>query len=292
MNEMKRFFLKILPYFLCFVSFGIFYAIGKQFEGDIKNLMHGISGSFLAIPILYLIYDLSKEFSNKKLNRELFDYAKMQIDQDVLSIINQLMKLSLPYEEVTLSPPRIEQFLSNSEDNFKNKLEKSEYLGFQVFKSWEITEKNISKILENPFVLEHLENEQTIAIINLLKAIQSFDVMPKNINDLYFCTDKNSDGYRLEKGTDINNKNKDFPDRYLLLRELSNNEYLVSDFGDFPKYQTEKLLFKYKINPKYSSLLATSIYGLVKCIDIWLDASGNEFILNEKMFRPVSPNSV
>lgn len=289
-DKMKRFSLKIFPYLICLAAFGVFYAIGTQFEGDIRSLFHGISGSFLGIPILYLIYELSKEFSNKKLNKELFDYAKMKIDQDVLSIVNQLMKLSLPYNEVTLSPEKIQLFLSNSEDVLKQQLEKHEYLGFQVFKSWEITERNISKVLENPFILEHLENEQTIAIVNLLKIIQSFDGLPKNLDDLYVCTEKGSRGYKVEKGTNINAENAKYPDRYLLLRDIGNGRYLVSDFGDFPKYQTEKLLFTYKINPKYISQFATSIHVFIECMNNWLDSSGNEFILNSKMFKSVPAN--
>jgi len=287
---MKRFSLKIFPYLICLAAFGAFYIIGKQFEGDIKNLFHGISGSFLGIPILYLIYELSKEFSNKKLNKELFDYAKMKIDQDVLSVVNQLMKLSLPYKEVAFSPEKIQLFLSNSEDDLKQQLEKHEYLGFQVFKSWGITEKNISKVLENPFILDHLENEQTIAIVNLLKIIQSFDVRPKNLDDLYVCTGKDSQGYKVEKGTNINTENAEYPDRYLLLRDVENGRYLVSDFGDFPRYQTEKLLFIYKINPKYVSQFASSIYVFIECINNWLDSSGNEFILNSKMFKSIPAN--
>ena len=287
---MKRFSLKILPYLICFAAFGVFYGIGKQFDGDIKSLLHGISGSFLAIPLLYFIYELSKDFSNKRLNKELFDYAKMKIDQDVLSIVNQLMKLSLPYEVMEFSPQKIQLFLSNSEDDLSRQLGKHEYLGFQVFKSWGVTERNISKILENPFILEHLENEQTIAIVNLLKIVQSFDNFPKDLGDLYSCSDRVSQGYTVKKGTSINKDNTDYPDRYLLLRDIGNGRYVVSDFGDFPRYQVEKLLYTYRINSKYVPQLASSIYMFIEGVNSWLDASGDEVILNSKMFKYVPAN--
>jgi hypothetical protein len=214
----------------------------------------------------------------------------MQIDQDVLSIINQLMKMTLPYEQVALSPEKINVFLSKSEEELENQLGRTEYLGFQVFKSWDITEKNISKVLENPFILEHLENEQTIAIIQLLKVIQSFDGMPKNIKDLYTCSEKKSESFKLEKGENISKGNDKYPDRYLLLRDLGDGKHLVSDFGDFPKYQTGKLLFTYKINPAYLPLVTSTIFVLIKYLNEWVDVSGGEFILNSKIFRPASAN--
>jgi len=274
------------------MAFRGFYVAGLQFDGDVKSLLHGISGSFLGIPVLYLIYEIAKDYSNKNLNKEIFDYAKMQIDQDVLSIINQLMKLTLPYNEVSISSHNVTKFLSSSEDNIKNKLEKTEFLGFQVFKSWEITENNISKVLENVFILKHLSNDQIIAIINLLKVVQSFDQIPKNIKDIYIESQKNSTAYKIEKGENINPKNIQFPDRCLLLRKLGSNKYVVCDFGDFPKYQIEKLLHIYKLNPKYSQEFAEWVFEFIKIINNWLNSSGNEFIINKKLFKPVKSNNV
>lgn len=141
MKKIKRFLLLALPFLICIFATYIFFILGKKFNSDIKGLMHGIAGSFLAIPLLYLIYELSKRYSQRKLNAKLFDHAKVQIDQDVLSIINQLMKLIMQYENVTLSPKSVQNFLSLSKEDVIKNIKTNEFIGFQVFKMWEITEK-------------------------------------------------------------------------------------------------------------------------------------------------------
>lgn len=248
--------------------------------------MHGIAGSFLSIPSLYLMYELSKDYSQRRLNKELFDYAKMQIDRDVLSIINQLMKAVLSYEEVNMSPESIRSFLSQTESDLTLRMRTNEYLGFQVFKNWSITERNITNILENSFILQHLDSDQLIAIIDLLKEVRSFEFMPKNIDDLYVPTGKTAKGYRLENGKNLNERNTEYPDRYLLLKHLESDKFIVRDFGDFALYQKDKLLNTYRINDKYINHFAASLLSLINSLSLWIELTGHEFVIDTKMFRP------
>lgn len=287
MGNIKKYSLTLLPYLICVISSVAFFCIGNLFKPDIKSLMHGIAGSFLAIPILYVIYGLSKDYSRRKLNEELLYYAKMQIDKDVLSIINQLMKFSLSYDEVSLSPGNVQEFLSKTQEDIVNKLRENEFLGFQVFKNWSISEQNITKILENPFILQHLSDDQIIAIVDLLKEIRSFDFIPKNVKDLYLSSGTNIKGYKIEAGKNINESNTEYPDRYLLLKDLGNGKYLVCDFGDFSAYQTNKLLNAYKINDKYIEQIANTLFRFLHSIKHWVEITGNEFVIDSKMFRTV-----
>ncbi len=285
MKKIKKYCLKLLSYVVCIIAAYVFFIIGKKINSDIKGLMHGIAGSFLSIPALYLIYELSKNYSQRRLNKELFDYAKMQIDRDVLSTINQLMKVVLPYEKVEISPKSIKDFLSQTKNEFISTIKTNEYLGFQVFKNWSITEKNITKILENSFILQHLDNDQLISIIDLLKEIRSFEFMPKNIGDLYISTGKIAKGYKIENGKNLNESNNEYPDRYLLLKHLDENKFLVKDFGDFALYQKDKLLQIYRINNKYLDYLASSLLDLINSISLWIELTGYEFLIDTKMFR-------
>lgn len=275
----------MLPYFGSIIAACAFFILGKKLNSDIKGLMHGIAGSFFSIPVLYLIYELSKNYSQRRLNKELFDYAKMQIDRDVLSTINQLMKLVLPYKKVALSTENIKTFLSQTKNDLIATIKTNEYLGFQVFKNWEITENNITKILENSFILQHLDNDQLIAIIGFLKEIRSFEFIPKNMDDLYISTEKIAERYKIESGKNLNEKNNEYPDRYLLLKQLEENKFIVKDFGDFAHYQKEKLLQIYKINDKYLGDFVSSLIDLIKSINLWLELTGHEFLIDTKMFR-------
>lgn len=242
MKKIKKYWLKSLPYLICLIAAYIFFIFGSKFNSDLKGLMLGIVGSFLSIPTLYFIYELSKNYSQRRLNKELLDYAKMQIDRDVLSTINQLMKVVLPYEKVAISPENIRMFLSQTKKDFITTIKTNDFLGFQVFKNWSITEKNIIKILENSFILQHLDNDQLIVIIELLKKIRSFEFMLKNVGDLYISTGETAKGYKIENGKNLNDSNNEYPDKYLLLKHLEKDRFMVKDFGDFALYQKEKLL--------------------------------------------------
>ena len=277
---------------MCTIAAYAFWILGNGLNPDIKGLMHGIAGSFLSIPALYLMYELSKNYSQRRLNKELFDYAKMQIDRDVLSIINQLMKVVLSYEEVSMSPESIRSFLSQTESGLATTMKTNEYLGFQVFKNWSITERNITNILENSFILQHLDSDQLIAIIDLLKEIRSFEFMPTNIDDLYIATDKTAKGYKLESGKNLNDRNTEYPDRYLLLKHLEGDKFMVRDFGDFALYQKGKLLQIYRVNDKYLSHFAASLFSLINSISLWIKLTGYEFVIDTKMFRPALRKTV
>ena len=150
-----------------------------------------------------MIYELVQQSSQKKLNRELFDYAKMQVDREILSIAHQLTKIVQSYEKQDSSFNEVVNFLSQDKEQIRELLEKNDYLGFQVFKNWSISEKHICGILENPFILRRLENEQSICIIALLKEIRSFDAVQKGVADLYEVTNKKADGYKIQVGKDI-----------------------------------------------------------------------------------------
>lgn len=204
---------RIFPYFICAVAGITFFIVGKELNGDLKGLVHGIAGAFLSIPVLYLIYELSREFSEKKLNKELFDYAKMQIDREVLSITNQLSKVIQPYDKHDFSFKGISTFLSKNKNQIKELLESSEYLGFQVFKNWSVSERNIHAILENPFILQRLENDQSISIVSLLKEIRAFESVQKEVKKLYEVTSNKAEGYQIQGGKDINPSNIEYPNR-------------------------------------------------------------------------------
>lgn len=288
MKKIKRFLLLALPFLICIFATYIFFVIGQRFNSDIKGLMHGIAGSFLSIPILYLIYELSKSYSQRKLNVKLFDYAKMQIDKDVLSIINQLMKLILQYENVALSPQSVKNFLSLSKVDVVENIKNNKFIGFQVFKNWEITEKNITKVLENSFILQHLDNDQLISIVDLLDQVQLFDIIPERVKYLYLPTKENVKGYKIESGENLNKNNTDYPDRYILLKHIEQNNYRVKDFGDFPLYQKENLLKIYRVNEKYIENFATSIMTLINALKRWVELTNYEFIIDPKMFKRIS----
>ncbi len=279
----KKILLKTLPYLVALIIGFILYFL-SSLNIKLHDLIINIATAFIAIPLLYFFYETVKSFSHKKLNKEIIDYAKMLVDREFLSVLNQLQKIVYSLEKKEFSSKAINNFLSLKKEILENQLSTNKYLGFQVFKHWEISEKALQELLKNPFILEKMEDEQIIAIISVLKCLRELDSAQK-INELYIDTHEVAQGYKLESGKDMNPENKEFPDRYILLKHLSKDEFIVDDFGDIPKYNLVKCLKYYKINTKLLSYYIEIIFVLITGINSWLKVTGFEFIIDTKMFR-------
>lgn len=282
--KIRKTFLRVFPYLTSILAGLLFYLIGIRLNENFKGLFVSISATFLAIPFIYLFYQVAQKFSKKKLNKEISDYAKMQIDREILSIINQLSKVVYPLEERDRTLKGIDNFLSIKGGNIKENISKKEYFGFQVFKKWDVSESNLHEILRNPYILSKLEDEQIIAVIQLIKSIRQLEQVQK-IKDLYIKTDKTASSFKIVSGKDLNERNVEFPDRYLLLKGLGDKKFLVLDFGDFPQYSIDKLLQIFKIADKYIDIYADAIFDLISEINNWVNLTGEEFLVDTKMFR-------
>lgn len=281
---LKKKLLKSIPYFAAIIIGGIFYSLAAYLDETFYDLLINISAAFFAIPLLYLFYETAKSFSHKKLNREIFDYAKIQVDRELLSVLNQLQKIIYTLEEKDFSNEAVNKFLSCKKDVLESKLKTNKYLGFQVFKHWEISEKDLHDLLKNPFILGKMEDEQIISIIGILKSLRALESIQK-IDELYIETDEIAKGFKITSGREMNPENKKFPDRHMLLKHLAEDKFVVYDFGDIPKYNLEKCLKYFKVNDKIAKHYAEVIFDLLKDINSWLDATGLEFIIDTKMFK-------
>ena len=144
---MTKYLLKILPYIFAFCFGLVLYLIATKLNEEAKSLLINISSAFVAIPLLYLIYELTQQASKKRLNKEIFEYAKMHIDREILNICHQLIKLIYPYERQNKSFEGIKLLLNLSKDDIKREFENNEYVGFQVQKNWYFSENKIQELL-------------------------------------------------------------------------------------------------------------------------------------------------
>lgn len=289
-NKSISIFLKSLPYLAAIITGGFFYLLANELNSVYYDLLINISATFIAIPFLYLFYETTKSFSTKKLNREIFDYAKMQIDREIMSTLNQLQKMIYTLDEKTFTTKSITNLLSMSEKEIKNEAEKNKYLGFQIFKNWEMNEDTLHEVLKNPFILEKLENKQVISIIKMLKSIRNIEYIQK-IDGLYLDTNEKTEDYIIQNGIELNSKTP-FPQRYLLLKLLEKDKFIVWDFGDIPKYNIEKCLNYYKINSEMLDVYSKAIFELLETINFWLESTENEFIVDTKSFKFKRVNNI
>lgn len=282
---MKKILLKILPYLIALIFGVILYVIAINSDDNLKSLLINISSAFIAIPLLYLIYDLVHQASRKRLNKEVFEYAKMQIDREFMNICHQFVKLIYPYKKQNKSFDGINKLLNLSKDDIINEFKTNNYLGFQVLKNWYVSEIKIQNMLDSSFILGKLNADQIITIIDVLKKVRSVQDVYRNIDDLFLMSNSGIEGFKIQSGSKMSASYSEYPDRYLLLKELGDEKYQVFDFGDFEKFKLSKLLLECKVNPKHILLLSETIYHTLKSVNFWLDNTGLEFLIDTRMYK-------
>lgn len=288
---MKINFLKIFPFIVTIIISVVFYLFAKEQQGSLQVVLLNISSSLIAIPLIFVFYQSIQNFSKKKLNKEILDYCKKNVDTDVLSIVRQLQKLVYPLEEEDTSFKGIDRFLNLKDYDINQIISANKYLGFQVFKHWEITEKNITETLKHPLIIGSFNDELIVCIISILKNIYSLEKFLQ-LEDLYIETGETNNDYKIVHGSQLNPDNADLPDRYLLLKILKNDKFLVSDFGDIHLYNEKKCLKMFMVNPEYCSALSALINDLIKDFNTWISLTGAEFIIDPKNFRIVKTSLV
>jgi hypothetical protein len=146
-------------------------------------------------------------------------------------------------------------------------------------------------ILQNPYILQRLDIVQSISLVVLLIEMNGFEAILKQVTDLYVVTDVKADGYLVKAGIKITERNTEYPDRYLLLKRLKDDNYLVADFGDFAPHQLQNLLKVCRVNKTYLEDYADSISRMVRQVNQWVQSTGSEFLIDPEMFRMGSRGS-
>ena len=139
----------------------------------------------------------------------------MQVDRELLQILNRLSKFEYQYDQRDPTLEGVNRFLSLSLNDIMKLINDNEYLGFQILKKWQIEGNNIKGILENPFIINRLEDEQIISIIQILKSLRSLELTQNNNINIFNLTESKLTGYKVTHGTELNEKNITYPDRLL-----------------------------------------------------------------------------
>lgn len=251
-------------------------------EENIKNLLINLSASLIGITISYFSYNKIQNWSNKKLQKTLFDYSKKQIDSEIMSIINQIEKMIFPLDKRDNSFREIINLLSLSEEDLIKILKNIELLGYQIFKDWDFSITNIKKIIENEFTLKYMSNNQIIALVEILNSIENINRLYNYKDTLFEHTGKTNNNFILIPP----NKKQDLPTRSILLKKLNSKNDdtgVVVDFGDLPLYKLKLALNIYKIKDPESYI--KPIFKLLDNIKTWFNLTNNVMFINLKNTR-------
>ncbi len=286
----KKWFIKIFPFGICIITGSVIFICSNITENLISDLLLNIAAAFFVIPILYVLYDITRKASERHLSKELHEYLKMQIDTELLTILSQLIKSIYSYDIVGVHEKRINDFLRCSQVDIKQQISTNTYIGFQVLKDWSVSISNTKRILENPFTVRNLENDQSINIIRILKSLSSLEVILKQNPEIYDFTDQSSDKYRITKSSNFNNSTI-YPDRYLLLMHIKDDNFIVKDFGDFSLHQEKHLLNVCTIKKEYIDWYSDIVDSLRLEIRKWFTDSGGEILFNPIIFKRIPSSS-
>ena len=216
------------------------------------------------------------------------DYLKVQVDTEILTFINHLSKIIFGYSDKG-SLSHIYNFLNLKDNDIREKLENGTFLGFQVFKRWEVNETNLQKIADKTISSHYHGKEIAGVIIELMRWAGSFDNFNRSRNtpNLFIRLDTQIKKFQAVHGMKINPKNTEFPNRFMLLKKIDNEHSMVQDFGDFiERDRNEGLINTYKINPDYVESYTHRMMEFIGIVEKWIELTNGEFIIeNNKMFE-------
>ena len=282
-----RVFFKAVPYCAVIVFGALLYHLSYFFEGSFHNLLVNVSSALFVVPTLFFCYEVVQVLSHKQLNREILDYLKKQVDRELLSILNQVWKMIYKIEEQHFSFQMINEMILLTKEDIVDEIKNRKYLGFQILKTWGESIKGLNNLLQNPFILEKVKDDQIISILKILDSLEKIELLQTD-EKLYIQTRSNDgrvDLYKLVHGTEMNSRNTEFPDRFLLLKRLGDNKYIVTDFGDISKGNVENSLRYFLVNEKMLDVYSGLIFNLIDSIDSWARLTDSEFIVDHKMFQ-------
>jgi hypothetical protein len=239
-------------------------------------LIH-LSAVFFAITLIFLTYELTKDFSHRKLNKEILDYTKAQIDREVFSVMGQVSKMIHTYEQEPTSGTVIGRLPFMSEEDLRSLVSRNRYLGFQLFKSWDASLKYLREILGNSFMARRLDDQQVLHIISMMKGLQGLEDIRES-NSPFEAAERKVEGHRIVTGRELSASNVDLPDRLLLLKDMGEGKFVVKDFGDFRQYDKDKLLDVYAIVTAQLDDYVERLWRVISSVRDWIVTTGSRLI--------------
>lgn len=283
----KRTSIKLIPFFISATAGIALYFLASKTVNNVNSILINLSATLLAVPLIYVFYQIFVRISEKRLSKEIGDYSKMLVDTEILSVLNQLGKFLYPGYEFQLNPKSVKNICELKKDDLKKIISEGEYLGFQVKKNWEYSIESVSEKIQNNQIINKMDSDLLCIIISFLQSIHSFELFIKRMEYLE-KTEEKADDYKIIYGSQLNPiENNKFPDRLILLKKIDDEKGVVTDFGDFKKYQAVDLLSYYRIKKECVDYLVEIINNIIVAISEWLSNTRYELIIDENLFKPV-----
>lgn len=269
-------------------------------EDDLKNLVTGIAGGLISIPLVFISYEVWQQKSHRKLNTSVYEFVERKVQ---VSISAACVKLELlidgvfayfekdniliddsdienikikyyQHDELTRIELEEDNLLSFERANVFESLTDARYLEFQLTEL-SLTEEleQLENLLANAFIMQRLEDEQVRALIYLIETISMLEVFFNNHQYVFCKTNIKLHGFSIEKMSEPPHLNA------LVFREKATDEPAMLDIK--PAYLTQvsrSPLAAYVINPDYYNILSDLIFDVIEAINQWKTVADPVFI--------------
>lgn len=225
------------------------------------------------------------------LTDKILDFLKKEIDQEMLMLISHLVRFINKSSEKTNFLEDVTAFINYEKKDIIEILKNKKIIGFYLLKSFHEHEKKFNSFINQAMGSQYYNREILNSLIDIYEWFAAYDDMrSKYFSNILVKLDKTEDRLHVVDSSQITHNNQ-YPDRYILMKKINEQESQVHNFGDFYPGNVSDLLNYYQFNEEYLDKYAGSILLLIKSFNNWLQLTNNEIILDfVKTFRAKQTN--
>lgn len=180
---MKKFFIKILPFTVAFLSGVFLYIITDKFvtNAGLNNMLINVASGLVSIPMVFIFYDIINQISSRNLHNSLFESVTSEINSKLTTLIDEIAII------LKIQPPETTEMLDDFLELDNN----------EIAQKIEINQNNIQNLMEikgeltnqihHNTTFEVLSEKQISSILNIIKEI---NFLIKNIKQYHSSKNK------------------------------------------------------------------------------------------------------
>lgn len=213
------------------------------------------------------------------------DHIKGKIDYCLLEIIKHFSCLLLGTLSMTDSLNKVNECLNLEQGDIEGKLKNgSSIFGFFAYNNLNEVKRKLETLLDIALSSKYTHDFWTATIIGLLDWLRSFHFYLSNRKgNLFRSVYQPSTLYKVVSAYEMNRDNP--KDSYLLLKKVGVDKGKVLNTASLPYVAITSLLSPHYVNEELISEFALCLYRAIKLTKQWLNATGNEFILDPDYYH-------
>lgn len=224
---------------------------------------------------------LEANYRKSAFSNELMDYYNGDIYLILLRLVIDFAKLIFGYDSPNSSLEVVKKVLNLTEDEIKEALTNSTFIGFQLFKSYNECISKLSSQLEKIIPLKNFDDEFYVPLVRLINTLRLYDKELNRRGDLSLLQKigTNDTSYKILNN---NTNNEDLPNRKVLLKKIDKDKGVVIDFGDFHRRDhIDNLINEFSLTPISLKFYGGFIATVLKEINVWIDNNDGAFIIDQ-----------